>query len=223
MVLIQGTYRFALNGDGTCCAFILVDANAFNNALFPPGPGDTTTVIGQAETAGDITTRDISTFLFPNTFLYTNGNPSQCCILGFHTYDIEPGDQSNGWRERRYVLNYSSWVTPGLFGPSGFADVAALSHELSETFNDPFVNNFVPWWLAPNGNCQDNLETGDVIEGLPGANKAIYLAGTVYHVQNEALLQWFAGQTASTAINGAYSYPDPVLTTPSVSRNPGCQ
>jgi hypothetical protein len=50
-----------------------------------------------------------------------------------------------------------------------------------------------------------------------------YLAGMVYHVQNEALLQWFAGQTPSTAINGAYSYPDPVLTTPSVSRNPGCK
>ena len=223
MVLIKGTYGFALNADGTCCLFILVDANAFNNALFPPGPGDTTTVIGQAETAGDITTRDISTFLFPNTFLYTNGNPMQCCIVGFHTYDLEPGDQTNGWRERRYVLNYSSWVSPGIFRDSTFLDVVALSHELSETFNDPFVNNFVPWWLSPNGNCQDNLETGDVIEGLPGANKPIYLNGMVYHVQNEALLQWFAGQTPSTAINGAYSYPDPVLTTPSVSQNPGCK
>lgn len=35
MVLIRGTYRFALNADGTCCRFILVDANTFVNALFP--------------------------------------------------------------------------------------------------------------------------------------------------------------------------------------------
>jgi len=98
------------------------------------------------------------------------------------------------------------------------------------TFRDEFtplpgevVAQEHPWWLAPNGNCQNNLETGDVIEGLPNAIKTIHLGGTAYHVQNEALLQWFAGQTPSTAINGAYSYPDPVLTTPSVSRNPGCK
>jgi hypothetical protein len=221
MVLLAGTYRFALNGDGTCCASVLVDETTFKDALFP-GLGGPPTVIGQSITAGDITTQDISTFLFPNTFLYQNGDPTKCCILGFHTYVVGPGDQSNGWRERRYVLNYSSWVTAGLFR-SGWADVAVLSHELSETFNDPFVGNAVPWWLAPNGNCQNNLETGDVIEGLANAIKTIHLGGTTYHVQNEALLQWFAGQTPSTAIGGAYSYPDPVLTTSSVSQNPSCK
>jgi hypothetical protein len=220
MVLLAGTYRFALNADGTCCAFILIDESTFRSALFPSG--GPTTVIAQAVAAGDVTTQDISTFLFPNTFLYQNGNPNQCCVLGFHNYAVGAGDPSNGWRERRYVFNYSSWVTSGLFS-SGWADVTVLSHELSETFNDPFLGNAVPWWLAPNGNCQNNLETGDVIEGLPNAIKTIHLGGVAYHVQNEALLQWFAGQTPSSAINGAYSYPDPVLTTPSVSRNPGCK
>jgi hypothetical protein len=222
MVLVAGTYRFALNGDGTCCAFILVDEATFRDALFP-GLGGPTTVIAQAITAGDMTTQDISTFLFPNTFLYQNGNPNQCCVRGFHNYVLGSGDQSNGWMERRYVFTYSSWVTPGLFGSSGPADVSVLSHELSETFNNPFGGNLVPWWLAPNGNCQNNLETGDVIERLPNAIKTIHLGGTAYHVQNEALLQWFAGQMPSTAINGAFSYPDPVLTTPSVSRNPSCE
>jgi hypothetical protein len=222
MVLVAGTYRFALNGDGTCCAFILVDETTFRDALFP-GLGGPTTVIAQAITAGDMTTQDISTFLFPNTFLYRNGNPNQCCVRGFHNYVVGSGDQSNGWMERRYVFTYSSWVTPGLFGSSGPADVSVLSHELTETFNNPFGGNLVPWWLAPNGNCQNNLETGDVIERLPNAIKTIHLGGTAYHVQNEALLQWFAGQMPSTAISGAYSYPDPVLTTPSVSRNPSCE
>jgi hypothetical protein len=222
MTLIRGTYRFALNPDGSCCPFVLIDINAFVNALFPAVPTDTSTVIGAAENAGDIHTRDLSTFLFPNAYLYFNGDPGQCCVLGFHSYDLEPGGPTNGFRERRYVVNYSSWISPGLFGDA-FTDITALSHEVAETFNDPFVNNATPWWLAPNGVCQDNLETGDVIEGLPHATFPITMNGFTYHPQNEALVQWFASETPSSAISDAYSYPDTtVLTSASVSLTPGC-
>jgi hypothetical protein len=224
MVLIRGTYRFALNPDGSCCAFVLIDEGTFFNALFPPTflGNDTTTPIGAAETSGDIRTRDISTFLFPNAYLYLGGNPNNCCILGFHTYDLEQGGPTNGFQERRYVLNYSSWISPGLFR-GGFSDVTALSHELSETFNDPFGNNPTPWWLSPNGNCQNNLEVGDVIEGLPNGVFPITLNGFTYHPQNEALLQWFAGVTPSSAISGGYSYPDTnVLTSANISQNFAC-
>jgi len=223
LVLRRGTYRFALNADGSCCAFVLIDIGTFINALFPATATDTTTPIGAAENAGDIRTRDMSSFLFPNAFLFFNGDPNQCCVIGFHTYDLEPGSASNGFREKRYVLNYSSWISPGIFGDPTFADITALSHELSETFNDPFVNNATPWWLSPNGNCQNNLEDGDVVEGLPNAQFPIMLNGSVWHPQNEALLQWFAGVTPSSAIHNAYSYPDPtVLTSASVSQNAGC-
>lgn len=222
MVLLRGTYSFALNPDGTCCRFVLVNESTFVNALFPSTPTDTTTVMGQAENSGDIRTRDISTFLFSDVYLY-QGTTAHCCVLGFHSYDTEPGDQGNGWKERRYVMDYSSYISPGLFGPS-FVDITALSHEMAETFNDPFVNNATPWWLAPNGNCQNNLETGDVIEGLPNASFAISLNGTLWHPQNEALLQWFAGVTPSSAIHHAYSYPDTtVLAAAAVSQNPGCK
>jgi hypothetical protein len=222
MILLRGTYAFALNSDGTCCRFVLVDENAFVNALFPSTPTDTTTVMGQAENAGDIRTRDISTFLFSDVYLYA-GTTANCCTLGFHSYDVEPGDQSNGWKERRYVMNYSSYISPGLFG-AAFVDVTALSHEMSETFNDPFVNNATPWWLAPNGVCQNNLETGDVIEGLPNATFPINLNGMTWHPQNEALVQWFAGVTPSSAIHHAYSYPDTtVLSAAAVSQKPGCK
>ena len=223
MVLIRGTYFVLLNSDGTCCSGVLIDEGAFANALFPPTANDTSTIVGAAENAGDIQTRDISTFLFPNSFLYI-GSPSKlCCIIGFHTYDLEPGGADNGWRERRYVLNYSSWISPGIFRDTTFGDVSALSHEMAETFNDPFVNNATPWWLAPNGNCQNNLETGDVIEGLHNAQFPMVLNGKTWHPQNEAFLQWFAGQTPSSAINGAYSYPDTnVLTSAAKSQNAGC-
>ena len=63
MVLIRGTYRFALNADGSCCAYVLIDEGAFINALFPATATDTSTPIGAAENAGDIRTRDLSTFL----------------------------------------------------------------------------------------------------------------------------------------------------------------
>jgi hypothetical protein len=224
MVLIRGTYRFALNPDGSCCAFIIADGGTFANKLFPPTPDDVSTVMGAAEHAGDISTRGISTFLFPDTFLanVTLTSVNNCCVLGFHSYDLEPGDESNGFRERHYVMNYSAYMTTGIFGPR-WADITPLSHELAETFADPFVNNATPIWVAPNGLCQNNLESGDVIEGLPNAIFPIKMNGFLYHPQNEALLQWFAGQTPSNAVRHAYSYPDTsVLTSPSVSYRGDC-
>jgi hypothetical protein len=222
MTLIRGTYQFALNPDGTCCRFILVDVNAFFDALFPATPGDTTTVIGATQAAGEMTTQDLSSFLFPNTFLFI-GTPSNCCILGFHSFDFEPIGIGQA-----YVMNYSSWISPGLFG-GGFQDVTALSHEIAETYNDPLVafdgvHNITPWWLAPNGNCQNDLETGDVIEGLPNAVFPMTMNGFTYHPQNEALLQWFEFESPSSALGGAYSYPNTsTLTQLSAPQNVNCQ
>jgi hypothetical protein len=221
MVLIRGTYRFALNPDGSCCAAVLVDINTFADKLFE--------IIVDAIVTGDATTQDLSNFLFPNTFLFFNGNPNDCCVLGFHSYVFDPSDPKV---ELRWVFTYSSWISPDIFGPT-FTDITALSHEVAELYNDPFVtsdgvHNVTPWWLAPNGNCQDDLETGDVIEGLPNATFPITLSTHsgpfTYHPQNEALLQWFASETPSSAFGGAYSYPDmTVLPTANVSQRPGCQ
>jgi len=228
MSIPRGAYYFALNNDGSCCAFVLVDINVFSKRLFPPTVNDTSTPIGAAEHSGDITTKDISTFLFPNTYLYLEHNPNKCCVLGFHTYDYEPGDVNNGFREKRYVLNFSSWITPGLFG-AGFEDVTALSHEITETLNDPFVGSdgvhgITPWWMSQNGNCQNDLEVGDVIEGLPDSTIAIKTKGRTYHPQNEALLQWFQFQSPSTALGGAYSYPNQsVLTSLSPPQGVNCR
>jgi len=224
----RGGYYFALNEEGSCCAFVLVDINVFSNRLFPATPADVHSPVGAAENARDITTKDISTFLFPNTYLYLNGNPNHCCVLGFHTYDFEPGDASNDFREKRYVMNYSSWISPGLFAP-GFEDITALSHEITESLNDPFVGSdgvhgITPWWLSQNGNCQNDLEVGDVIEGLPDATIAIRTKGRTYHPQNEALLPWFEFQSPSTALGGAYSYPNQnVLTSLSPPQGVNCQ
>jgi hypothetical protein len=234
-------YKYAVNPDGSCCFFVLIDVNTFQNELFPPTfqfPPPTTTPVGAAEAAGDITTKDLATFFFPPAFLSfpIGKNQTGCCIGGFHSFDFEPGDASNGNLFRVFVLNYSTWDQPIFVDPT-ILDVTGLSHEVSETYNDPFVAAFAvnpanpavrfdltPWWLAPNGNCQDDLEVGDVIEGLPRQVFPMKMPnGFTYHPQNEALLQWFEFQSPSTAINGAYSYPDvTTLTALSAPQKAGC-
>jgi hypothetical protein len=211
-------YVFALNADGSCCAYILVNDGA-PDFVFDNGFANevVATII-----SGAIDTKSISTFLFPNVFLF-DGDVTQCCGLGYHTYFFEPGSDP----ERRWVVNYSSWISPGMFGDA-FVDVTAVSHEIAETYNDPFVvsdlvHNLTPFWLAPNGLCSEVLETGDVIEGLPNATIPITLDGFTYHPQNEALRQWFITGQTSNALDGAYSYPDTsVLTEPASFQNYGC-
>ena len=213
-----GEYFYILNSDGSCCRFVEVDDPTFEGLLFPPTfPVDNSTLMGAAELSGAATTRGITVLLFQDIYLFENGDPKQCCVLGFHTFDEEPGTAKNGNLPRAYTMIYASWVGPGLFGTPelGFEDVVALSHETSELFADPFVvfdgvHNLTPWWFS-GGNCQDNLETGDVVEGL-ATNVTFPIAGKngfLYHPQNVALLQWFAFQAQSTALGGAYSYPDP--------------
>lgn len=230
--LLQGQYHFALNTDGSCCYYILADATAFGNALFPATVTDTTTPIGAAEHAGDMTTKDITTLVFPNVFLY-DGTLSNCCIIGYHSFDYEPGDASNGNLPRFYVMNYSSWVSAdvgtNVFGDPTFQGVVPMSHELAETFADPFVgfdnvHNLTPFWLAPNGQCGNILEVGDVIEGLPNAQTTVTVDGTPYYVQNEALLSWFNYKPTHDAYRHAYSFPDTtVLPSNTTPQNFNCQ
>jgi hypothetical protein len=232
MKIPLGAYVYSLNADGSCCRFILVDDPTFESLLFPPTfPVDNTTIIGAAELSGAMTTKTIATFLFPDTYLYEGGDPNNCCVLGFHTIDSEPGTKHNGNLPRFYVAIYASWISPGLFN-GGFEDVTALSHEMAETFNDPFVvfdgiHNATPWWFSgsPTDNqCQNDLEVGDVIEVLPDAVFPIAMPnGMLYHPQNVALLQWFEFQSPSSALDGAYSYPDPAaLPALSAPQKVGC-
>jgi len=162
--------------------------------------------------------------LAPNTFLFSlNTNnpttPGGCCTLGFHTFFLQGGVTP----QPRWVTIFSSYISPGLFG-GGFQDVTGMSHEISESFNDPFLSNATPSWQFPNQPptskvCQGNLETGDPLEVLSNATVAITLTeGTktlTFHPQTEALLQWFEMGATSNAVNGAFSYPDETALTKS--------
>jgi hypothetical protein len=170
----------------------------------------------------NFTTDSLNMALFPNTFLFdlntSNPNtPGGCCVLGFHTYFLD----SSAHPQPRWVVQYASWISPGLFG-GGFGDITGLSHETSEAFNDPFVDNATPNWQFPGEPptakvCQNNLETGDPVEVLSPATVPIVLKETgktfVYHPQTEVLLQWFEMGTSSNAIDGAFSFPNESVVT----------
>jgi hypothetical protein len=222
MTLRAGSYKFATRKDGTCCAYVLVDFATFDGKLFPSSASDTSSIFGAALHGGNFSTKNVTTFFFPNTFLFS-GN-SGFFTVGFHTFVSLPGSAQNGNRERRFVMNFSSWVTPFVFFGDAFEDVTGVSHEFAELFNDPFLSNTTPWWLAPNGNCQNLLESGDVVEDLPNATFPVTINGKTFHPQNVALLEWFERQSPSHAIHGAYSYPDEaLLTSVSPHERAGCQ
>lgn len=153
-----------------------------------------------------------------NTFLYVHDFNSFCCIAGYH--GAVASRNGNGNQQVQTYI-FAGWGDPGIFQNPSFQDVLALSHEVSEWMNDPFVNNATPPWQFANGSgCQANLETGDPLEVLPNAAYPVTLNGFTYHPQTEALLQWFSRESPSSAISGAYTYPDTSLVT--VPSNP-CQ
>lgn len=165
---------------------------------------------------GNFTTNGINITAFPNTYLFSlNANnpnaPGSCCTLGFHTYFLD-----GVFPESRWIAEFASWISPGLFG-AGFEDVTGLSHETAESFADPFVDNLTPSWQFPGQPanstvCQGNLEVGDPIEVLPNATTTIPVhkdgVNYTYHPQNVAMYQWFEMGTASSALHGAFSFPD---------------
>ncbi|MGC2694673.1 MAG: hypothetical protein WA738_02690 [Candidatus Angelobacter sp.] len=192
------TYFTGTGSDGRIVVFLL--DQFFNQQI-------SNIVVNEINT-GRFTTSAMNLALFPNTFLYSvnsSGGMGACCVLGFHTYFTD-GATTN---EHRWLFAFASWISPGIFG-SGFQDVTALSHEIAEAFNDPFVSNLVPAWQFPNepGTCQNDLETGDPVEVLANAVFPVHVSGVTYHPQTEALLQWFEQKPTSTAINSAFSYPN---------------
>lgn len=165
---------------------------------------------------GNFTTNGVNIMLFPNTYLFSlnvndPGVPGVCCTLGSHTYFLQ-----SGFPELRWVIEFASWISPGVF-PSGFEDVVALSHETAEVFDDPFLDNVTPNWQYPGvpanvAACGGYLEVGDPIAMLPKATAIATVSENgfkyVYHPQNVALYQWFEMGTSSSALHGAFSFPD---------------
>ena len=103
-----------------------------------------------------------------NTFTWI-GNVNNCCVLGYHGASSSlngNGDQ----HVQTYV--YSAFITPRTFGGfdtpgNGLGDIHALSHEVSELYDDPFINNVVN--AANNRKINHARAHGMSAPGLKGA------------------------------------------------------
>ena len=94
---------------------------------------------------------------------------------------------------------WASWHTSDTVPPAD-EDIAALSHEIAEWYNNPFVSNMVPPWETPPAYpCNNRLEVGDPLVGTTFADNG-------YHLQDEAFLSWFARQVPSMGLGGMYSF-----------------
>jgi hypothetical protein len=141
--------------------------------------------------------RTLPIFLTSNTFLDL-GDPSTCCILGYH--NALPTTNAQG---KTVIQTYAmgTYNDPGMFNVPA-QDIMALSHEISEWYNDPFVDDVSPTWNvpgAPQFGCSRGLEVGDPLVGVTFTVNG-------YHPQDEAFFSWFAKQVPSTGINGQFTY-----------------
>jgi hypothetical protein len=114
--------------------------------------------------------------------IYLTGG-GQCCIGGYHN--------SNGGQPSGQTYSNAAYVDKvGAFSQ----DVSAMSHELGEWMDDPFVDNFV--------GCTDNniLEVGDPLEGGPNYGAYKYtLNGFTYNLQSLVWIGYFGAPRSDSA------------------------
>ena len=130
-------------------------------------------------------------FITADTFLTSGG----CCIGGYHSAN---GSQPTG---QTYV-NFTYVDAPGSFSQ----DISALSHEVGEWIDDPFVDNRV--------NCQDNsiMENGDPNETESNFGDFPYvLNGFTYNLQTLVFIPYF-GDKKTTSVHSWYSFQNDIRT-----------
>lgn len=175
--------------------------------------------IQQLETSADPT--HLPLYLTNDVVLYEGKNPLNCCVIGYHGARAAGNGGGSTNSEGNAVVQtfaWSSWVQPGVYSqPDGGAnwalqDIHAVSHEISEWSNDPFVNNTVEPWLtptAPQYGCSGLLETGDPVVDIGfamGTNSVeqgpdpsgAQSADGYYHPEDEVLLPWFMRLSPNT-------------------------
>jgi hypothetical protein len=175
--------------------------------------------IHNLETKADPT--HLPLYLTDDVLLYTDKDIFNCCVIGFHgakaTGNGAGSTNSNG-NAPVQTFAWASYISPGIYArPNGGAnwalqDIHAVSHEIAEWGDDPFVNNWVEPWLtptAPQYGCTNILETGDPVVDIgfamgtntyrqgPNPNGSQSADG-YYHPEDEALLPWFMRTAPNT-------------------------
>jgi hypothetical protein len=175
--------------------------------------------IRNLETKADPTHLPI--YLTDSVLLHIGQDPLNCCVIGFHGANatgVAKGRGKTNGNAPIQTFAWASWVRPGIYarpnGGSNWAlqDIHALSHEVAEWADDPFVNNLVEPWLtptAPQYGCTNILETGDPVVAIgfamgtntydqaPNPNGSQSADG-FYHPEDEVFLPWFMRTAPNT-------------------------
>jgi hypothetical protein len=179
---------------GTCGPVGLLDINqwdAFVQATLIPGLA-----------SKGVGPTNFPQMVFDSVALYFNGDPTQCCALGYHNSYLNTGGVV-----QTYSVNM--YDTSGAFG----GDTSVMSHEIAEWMDDPVGGNLVPSWGAEGqvtaGTCQGNLEVGDPLS--PGFStptnpfSVLGSNGIPYTLQELAFYSWFLGTSPSLGAGGGFS------------------
>jgi hypothetical protein len=178
-------------------------------------------------TLGYVDPTHLPLYLTNKVLLHIGLDPTNCCVIGFHGANPVPSGDENAYgpghgkgNQPIQTFAWASWVTPGIYArPNGgvnwaLQDIHAISHEVAEWADDPFINNFVEPWLtptAPQYGCTNILETGDPVVDIgfaKGTNTfdqgpnpdGSQSADGFYHPEDEVFLPWFM-RTAPNSVS----------------------
>jgi hypothetical protein len=170
-------------------------------------------------------------YLTDNVLLHIGQDVFNCCVIGFHgtrATGLGGGSGGSNGNAKVQTFAWASYVQPGIYArPNGgtdwaLQDIHAVSHEIAEWADDPFVNNFVEPWLtptAPQYGCTNILETGDPVVAIgfakgtnsfeqgPNPNGSQSADG-YYHPEDEVFLPWFM-RTAPNLVSEPTQSPSP--------------
>jgi hypothetical protein len=168
--------------------------------------------IKNLETTADPT--HLPLYLTSDVLLHIGKDIFNCCVIGYHGTKASGagnGSANSNGNAPVQTFAWASYISPGIYArPNGgtdwaLQDVHAISHEIAEWADDPFVDNWVEPWLtptAPQYGCTNILETGDPVVAIgfsmgtntyaqgPNPNGTQSADGT-WHPEDEALLPWF--------------------------------
>jgi hypothetical protein len=160
-------------------------------------------------------------YLTDSVLLHIGPDIFNCCVIGFHgtrAAGLGGGNAGSNGNAKVQTFAWASYVAPGIYArPAGgtdwaLQDIHAVSHEIAEWADDPFVNNLVEPWLtptAPQYGCTGILETGDPVVAIGFAKGTnTYAQGPnpdgsqsadgYYHPEDEVFLPWFMRTAPNT-------------------------
>ncbi|MGH9452191.1 MAG: glycosyl hydrolase family 18 protein [Terriglobia bacterium] len=159
----------------------------------------------------DVKPNELVIALTKNTMFYPLNDATVCCSWGAHGAQLDAASQS----AQAFILG--TYLDPGVV--PRYSDVQTLTEQVAEWMNDPlqgYQTNTFPAWMSPpkDFRCGGRGEGSfyrfaEPTDGTSVSNATrVTLHGRVYHLENAALLPWFAENPDPGTFQGAYSFPD---------------